>query len=313
MRNCKGAGGKADDLEKSYAILQEDCEKTVARYEEMKRRLGDAHAERAALQEELQALAEENDKIRARKESVEREKLVLQEKKEAIAKKLREEYGVETPEEARAPVVVKDEAERERILEELAAIGDVNFRAEKECAELKERHEFLEKQQADLASAVESLKKTITKIDSVSHELFLETFERVNEAFKSFTHTLFKGGQGMLMLNSETNGIDLYVQPPGKKVIRMELLSGGEKALISLSFLLSLMNTKASPFTLMDEIDAPLDDANLLSLLDIVKTISRRTQVILITHNRITMESSDTIYGITMEDAGISKTISIRL
>ena len=216
------------------------------------------------------------------------------------------------PEEAPAPVI-KDETERESILEELAAIGDVNFRAEKECAELKERHEFLEKQQADLASAMESLKKTITRIDSVSRELFLETFERVNESFKGFTHTLFKGGQGMLMLNSETNGIDLYVQPPGKKVIRMELLSGGEKALISLSFLLSLMNTKASPFTLMDEIDAPLDDANLVALLEIVKTISRKTQVILITHNRLTMESSSTIYGITMEDAGVSKTISIRL
>ncbi len=308
----KGAGGKAKELEESYGILQEECKRTVARYEEMKGRLGDAHTEKAALQGEIQALVEENDKIRARKESVERERLVLQEKREAIGKKLREEYGVETPEEAHAPVI-KDETERESILEELAAIGDVNFRAEKECADLKERHEFLEKQQADLTQAMESLKKTITKIDSVSRELFLETFEKVNEAFKGFTNTLFKGGQGMLMLNSETNGIDLYVQPPGKKVIRMELLSGGEKALISLSFLLSLMNTKASPFTLMDEIDAPLDDANLLSLLEIVKTISRKTQVILITHNRITMESSNTIYGITMEDAGVSKTISIRL
>jgi chromosome segregation protein len=306
------ASGKAEELEKSHEMLQEDCERTVARYEEMKRQLGDAHAEKAALQEALQALAEESDKLRARKESVERERLVLQEKKEAIEKKLREEYGVETPEEA-PPQVVGDEAERESILEELAALGDVNFRAEKEHAELKERHEFLENQQADLTQAMESLKKTITRIDSVSRELFLETFERVNESFKDFTHTLFKGGQGMLMLNSETNGIDLYVQPPGKKVIRMELLSGGEKALISLSFLLSLMNTKAAPFTLMDEIDAPLDDANLLSLLEIVKTISRKTQVILITHNRLTMESSNTIYGITMEDAGVSKTISIRL
>ena len=308
----QNASGKAQELEKSHGILQEECERRVARYEEMKRQLGDAHAERAALQEELQTLTEENDKIRARKESVERERLVLQEKREAIGKKLREEYGVETLEEAPAPVI-KDETERESILEELAAIGDVNFRAEKECAELKERHEFLEKQQADLTQAMESLKKTITKIDSVSRELFLETFERVNESFRAFTHTLFKGGQGMLMLNSETNGIDLHVQPPGKKVIRMELLSGGEKALISLSFLLSLMNTKASPFTLMDEIDAPLDDANLVSLLEIVKTISRKTQVILITHNRLTMESSNTIYGVTMEDAGVSKTISIRL
>ena len=147
----------------------------------------------------------------------------------------------------------------------------------------------------------------------MSRELFLETFEKVNDAFKRFTNTLFKGGHGTLMLNQETNGIDLYVQPPGKKVVRMELLSGGEKALISLAFLLSLMDTKASPFTLMDEIDAPLDDANLFSLLDIIKQISKKTQTIIITHNRLTMESSNTIYGITMEDDGISKTISIQL
>ena len=192
-------------------------------------------------------------------------------------------------------------------------MGEVNFRAEKERVELKERLEFLETQKTDLVQAIESLKKTIAKIDAVSRELFLETFEKVNDAFRRFTGILFKGGHGTLMLNQETSGIDLYVQPPGKKVIRMELLSGGEKALISLAFLLSLMDTKASPFTLMDEIDAPLDDANLLSLLDIVKTISKRTQTIIITHNRLTMESSNTIYGITMEEDGISKTISVQL
>ncbi len=308
----RAAAVKAEELEKSYATLQDECQKTAARDEEMKKRLGDAHVEKTVIQEELRRAMEEHEKTASKKESVEREKLVLLEKQEAIEKKLRDEYGVEAPCEGPAPVV-EDETERERILEEIAALGEINFRAEKEWAELKERHEFLEKQQADLVSAMESLKKTIAKIDSVSRELFLETFERVNETFADFTRTLFKGGQGRLMLNTETNGVDLYVQPPGKKVIRMELLSGGEKALISLAFLLSLMNTKASPFTLMDEIDAPLDDANLLSLLEIIKTISRKTQVLIITHNRLTMEAASAIYGITMEDAGVSKTISIKL
>ncbi|MGD0228792.1 MAG: AAA family ATPase [Syntrophorhabdales bacterium] len=303
---------KAGQLEAGYRVLQEDCARAVTRYEEMKARLGGTHAEKAALEEEIQALGDEGARIRVKKEGVERERLVLQEKRDAIRKKLREEYGVEEPVQGPGPVIT-DEAERETILEGLAALGDVNFRAWKESAELKERLEFLEKQKADLTTAMESLRKTITKIDSVSRELFLETFERVNEAFKGFTHTLFKGGQGALMLNRETNGIDLYVQPPGKKVTRIELLSGGEKALISLSFLLSLMNTKPSPFTLMDEIDAPLDDANLVALLEIVKTISRRTQIIIITHNRLTMEFSNTLYGITTEEAGVSKTISIRL
>ena len=108
-------------------------------------------------------------------------------------------------------------------------------------------------------------------------------------------------------------GVDLFVQPPGKKVTRMELLSGGEKALISLAFLLALMDTKPSPFALMDEIDAPLDDANLAGLLDIIRSMALKTQSIFITHNRITMEYSDMIYGITMEEQGVSKTVSVRL
>jgi chromosome segregation protein len=303
---------KATRLEEGYGLLQEECKKAVARYEEMKAKLGDLHVEKAKDQEELKAFDLEIEKTRQKKEGVEKEKLILGEKKEAIRERLRNDYGVEGLEEVsidQAP----DEAARERLLHELAAVGEVNFRAEKERAELKERFEFLGTQKEDLTQAIDSLKKTIAKIDSVSRDLFLETFEKVNDAFRRFTGTLFKGGHGSLMLNQETSGIDLYVQPPGKKVIRMELLSGGEKALISLAFLLSLMDTKASPFTLMDEIDAPLDDANLLSLLEIIKTISRKTQTLIITHNRLTMEAAGTIYGITMEEPGISKTISIQL
>ncbi len=303
---------KARKLEEGYGFLKEEHKRAVARYEEMTGRLGDLHVEKTSLHEDLRTSDQEIERIRARKEALEKEGLILQEKKDAIREKLRGDYGIEDVE-GQPAAKVKDEGERERILQELAAMGDVNFRAEKEREELKERLDFLETQKSDLVQAIESLKKTISKIDSVSRELFLETFEKVNDAFRRFTGILFKGGHGTLMLNQETSGVDLYVQPPGKKVIRMELLSGGEKALISLAFLLSLMETKASPFTLMDEIDAPLDDANLLSLLDIVKVIAKKTQTIIITHNRLTMESSNTIYGITMEDDGISKTISVQL
>ncbi|MGD0657455.1 MAG: AAA family ATPase [Syntrophorhabdales bacterium] len=303
---------KAHALEEGYGLLKEEHKRAVTRYEEMTARLGDLHVEKASLHEDLRSCDQEIERIRAKKEALEKEGLILQEKMDAIREKLKNDYGIEDVE-GQPAVKVKDEGERERILQELAAMGEVNFRAEKEREELKERLDFLETQKSDLVQAMESLKKTISKIDSVSRELFLETFEKVNDAFRRFTGILFKGGHGTLMLNQETSGIDLYVQPPGKKVIRMELLSGGEKALISLAFLLSLMETKASPFTLMDEIDAPLDDANLLSLLDIVKTIAKRTQTIIITHNRLTMESSNTIYGITMEEDGISKTISVQL
>jgi chromosome segregation protein len=124
---------------------------------------------------------------------------------------------------------------------------------------------------------------------------------------------LFKGGNGYLSFNHDIAGVDMFAQPPGKKTTRMELLSGGEKTLISLSFLLALMDTKPSPLSLMDEIDAPLDDANIVALMEIIKIISSKTQIVLITHNRITMEYSNTIYGITMEEEGISKVVSVRL
>jgi chromosome segregation protein len=298
--------------EEHHSSVKKECATSIARYEETKSIFGNLHMEKSSLNEESQAAIQELEKVRTKKEAVSRERLVLEEKKEAIVNRLRTDYNVENVNEVVVDVE-PDESEREKVLAELSTLGEVNFRAEKERADLKERLDFLSGQKSDLFQAMESLKKTISKIDSVSRELFLETFDRVNDAFQRFTKTLFKGGHGHLMLNQDTNGIELYVQPPGKKVVRMELLSGGEKALISLSFLLSLMDTKASPFTLMDEIDAPLDDANLVSLLDIIRFISNKTQVVLITHNRITMESSSTIYGITMEEAGISKTISIRL
>jgi chromosome segregation protein len=312
VRDIEGIAAKTEELEKSHVALQEDSNKAVARYEELKTTLGSMHMEKGKLQDEIHAIDQEIEKVKAKRDGVDKERLLLQERKETIREKLRHEYGIEEIEGMPVPDI-KDDGEREKILEELASLGDVNFRAEKEYTELHERHEFLERQKTDLIQAMESLRKTITKIDSVSRELFLETYEKVNEAFKRFSNTLFKGGKGMLMLNQETGGVDLYVQPPGKKVVRMELLSGGEKALISLSFLLSLMDTKPSPFTLMDEIDAPLDDANLHSLLEIVKAMALRTQILLITHNRLTMEASNTIYGVTMEEDGISKTISIRL
>ncbi|MGD0234510.1 MAG: AAA family ATPase, partial [Syntrophorhabdales bacterium] len=301
------------ELGESHAQLSETCEKASARYSEMKQKLGDLHQEKSNLQEALQRVSDELEKVRSKWEGLEREKAVLQERKEMVLERLHTEYAVEELDEKRKSAPPGTEAERQKLADELSAMGEVNFRAEKEYKELKERSEFLETQKTDLTQAMDSLRKTISKIDAVSKDLFIETFDQINEAFKRYTQMLFKGGKGTLSLNPDTSGVELYVQPPGKRVIRMELFSGGEKALISLAFLLSLMDTKPSPFTLMDEIDAPLDDANLASLMEIVKTISKKTQIVLITHNRLTMECSNTMYGITMEDEGISKIVSVRL
>jgi chromosome segregation protein len=304
---------KIQYLERSYEELQADLEKHVGRYEELKVMLGNLHTQKQAMQEAIESLAKDADRVRARKENAEKDFAVLEEKRVTIIERLRDTYGVEDPGDIPVQLPSDIEDERETLTQRIAEMGEINFRAEKEYLELKERIAFLDKQKEDLLTAMESLKKTITKIDQFTKELFSETFEKVNAAFIRFTDLLFKGGKGYLALNHEQAGVDLFVQPPGKKVTRMELLSGGEKALISLAFLLALMNTKPSPFALMDEIDAPLDDANLAGLLDIIRSMALKTQIIFITHNRITMEYSDMIYGITMEEQGVSKTVSVRL
>jgi len=301
------------ELEKAYEAIKDATAKDIERYEGLKETAGNLHVEKQALQEGIDAVQKEMERTRTRREGGERELVILLEKEGAITERLATAYGRENPEDVPVPSGRDFEAERETTVRDISELGEVNFRAEKEYTELKERVVFLEQQKEDLRSAMDSLKKTIARIDSLSKDIFLETFETVNTAFKRFTQMLFKGGQGYLAMNQENGGVEMYVQPPGKRVVRMEQLSGGEKALISLGFLLSLMDTKPSPFSLMDEIDAPLDDANLMGLMDIIAAISRKTQILFITHNRITMECSNTIYGITMEDEGISKVVSVRL
>ena len=304
---------KTEGLEKDYDAIKLACEKDIRRYEDLKVSAGNLHMEKQNLQERIDAVTKEIERTKNRKEGGEKELAVLSEKRDTIFERLSTVYEIDIPENVPVPHGENFEGEREKIVAEISELGEVNFRAEMEFTELKERALFLEQQKEDLRNAMDSLKKTIAKIDSLSKDIFIETFDIVNNAYKKFIQLLFKGGQGYLALSQDGSGIEMYVQPPGKKVARMEQLSGGEKALVSLGFLLALMDTKPSPFSLMDEIDAPLDDANLMGLMEIIKDISRKTQIIFITHNRITMECSNTIYGVTMEEEGVSKVVSVRL
>ena len=313
LQNIAECARKIEGLEKAYDDLKKEQEKHLERFEELKTMLGNLHMEKHTLQEAIDAQIKEIEKVKSKRENTDKDIAIFTEKQMTVLEKLKTTYDIENPDEITIQISAHIEDERETIASEIAAMGEINFRAEKEYLELQERLTFLEKQKEDLRSAVESLKKTIAKIDLLTKELFTETFDKVNQAFIRFTDLLFKGGKGYLAVNQENGGVDMFAQPPGKKVLRMELLSGGEKALISLALLLALMDTKPSPFSLMDEIDAPLDDANLMALLEIVRTMSIKTQIIFITHNRITMEGSDIIYGITMEEQGVSKTVSVKL
>ncbi len=212
------------------------------------------------------------------------------------------------------------EAERRR-LEDLKAqadrMGAINLTAIEEYDDLARRHAFLSEQKGDLESSLSDLHKAIGKINRASRERFRETFDRVNEKFQQVFPRLFNGGRAGLVLtedgDDQQGGVEIFAQPPGKKLQNINLLSGGEKALTAVSLIFAIYLIKPSPFCLLDEVDAPLDDANVGRYNELVKEMAKASQFILITHNKRTMETVDTLYGVTMEEPGVSKLVSVRL
>ncbi|RAL23753.1 chromosome segregation protein SMC [Lujinxingia litoralis] len=196
-------------------------------------------------------------------------------------------------------------------------LGPVNPLAIEEFAETQERHRFQAEQQADLERSVADLRDVIARMDAESRKRFRETFEAVNAKFQEVFPRLFRGGRASLILTDPSNmletGVDIEVQPPGKKLQNVTLLSGGEKALTAVSLIFSIFLLKPTPFSVLDEVDAPLDEANVGRFAEMVRDLSGTSQMIVITHNRRTMEAPQMLYGVTMEDAGVSKIVSVRL
>ncbi len=207
------------------------------------------------------------------------------------------------------------ESEVVRLTESIERIGPVNVLAIEEHQELEQRESFLRTQRDDLVQAIESLRATIRKINSTSRELFREAFMAVNLSFGEIFASLFGGGTARMQLLDEDDilesGIELIAQPPGKKNQSIALLSGGERALTALALLFAIFRTKPSPFCILDEVDAPLDEINNDRFLRLVRDMSRDTQFIMITHSRRTMEAADVLYGVTMEEAGCSRLVSV--
>jgi chromosome segregation protein len=199
----------------------------------------------------------------------------------------------------------------------IESMGEVNLLAIREFEESKTRLEFLTEQEADLVKSLEALDQAIKKINRTSRKRFAATFALVNEKFKEIFTSLFNGGRAELVLADESNlletGVDIIVQPPGKKLQSVNLLSGGEKALTAVALIFSLFLINPSPFCLLDEVDAPLDDANIGRFNKMIQQLAEKYQIILVTHNKHTMEIADTLYGVTMEEPGTSKLISVRL
>ena len=196
-------------------------------------------------------------------------------------------------------------------------MGPVNMMALEEYIETAERHTFMEAQRKDLLESIENTQASIKEIDDVSRIKFDEAFKIINDNFSVTFTKLFGGGQAFMKLtdaeHSNESGIDIVASPPGKKLQNILLLSGGEKALTALSLLVGIFQFQPAPFCVLDEVDAPLDETNVGRFAKLIDEMSRATQFVVITHSKRTMSQADVIYGVTMQEPGVSKIVSVAL
>ncbi len=196
-------------------------------------------------------------------------------------------------------------------------LGNINIDAIEEYAEVKERYDFLSSQKKDLIDAKTQLLDVIKELEMKMKDKFLEEFASIRIKFNEVFQKLFNGGMGDVYIEDENDAlhsnIEIAIQPPGKKLSKISLLSGGEKSLTAIALLFAILKTKPTPFCILDEIEAALDDANIFRFAQYLKEFSKETQFLVITHRKGTMEYADTLYGATMEEKGVTKLVSMKL
>lgn len=316
-----------EELEKAsreladVAARAESATKERARAEEARERYEEARlAAEAELTTTDEYLRAARDALAAATVEHERCHVAL----DGLDRQNRERYDVE-PESALELVgrdalreVPADLRERlETVRQKLKGFGDVNTAAVREFDEIRERETFLHTQKLDLEQAVLDLKEAIRRIDETCRERFAQTFAAVNEQFQQVFPRLFNGGEARLVLTDPNNlletGVEIIAQPPGKRKQTLSLLSGGEKALTAVSLMMALFLLRPAPFCILDEVDAPLDDVNVARFARLLHDLAERSQLLVVTHNRLTMRAADRLYGVTMESKGVSKLVSVRL
>ncbi len=242
-------------------------------------------------------------------------------KKENLQNQIWQKHRIDIASEEDLEEFEGDEEEAREKLEKLFAsiekMGEINPAAIEEFEELQERHQFYQDQYEDLKNSVESLQRLIHRIRRVTKSRFMEAFDGINKKFQQTFPVLFNGGRAFLELVGDKDpleaGVNIAAQPPGKKLQNINLFSGGEKTLAALALVLAIYRFKPSPFCVLDEVDAALDDINVVRFNEIIRDISKDAQFILITHNKQTMEVADTLYGITMEAPGVSQVVSVTM
>ncbi|MBI4691523.1 MAG: chromosome segregation protein SMC [Nitrospirae bacterium] len=268
-------------------------------------------------EQEIKTLRHEIDAISSRVSELDVQRAEHRLKIENLVENIRQNYGTELEIMTVEPLLPEDEDRLSELRTKIQELGPVNLGTLEEYEELSSRYEFLTKQQEDLNKSIAELEEAITKINSTTRKKLREAFEILKVRFSEVFLTLFGGGRAELIMTDENNiletGIDIIAQPPGKRLQNISLLSGGEKALTALSLLFASFLIKPTPLCILDEADAPLDDSNTERFANMLRELSKEIQFIVITHNRVTMEASDYIYGITMEEPGVSKVISMQL
>ncbi|MBN1847777.1 MAG: chromosome segregation protein SMC [Deltaproteobacteria bacterium] len=307
-----------EELKGFYTKL-EQAEQAVNQSEQDRNQF---HAEIREQEKKAEKLREESDTLKDQINRTRMEQSEIKIKMENLEEKIRERLNLNLAE------VYSDHLEadfsapelRERLEKQKARrekLGEVNLTAIQEHEALKERNEFIQTQRQDLLNSIDSIQRAIRKINRTCLEKFMETFEDADRKLKEVFPILFNGGTAGLKLMDEANplesGVLVEVRPPGKKVSHMGLLSGGEKALVAMALLFAIYLIKPSPFCLLDEVDAPLDEANIDRFNNLLQEIKKYSQVLMVTHNRRSMEIVDSLYGVTMEKAGVSKMVAVNL
>lgn len=280
----------------------------------LKQQIEDLERQSAEHNRAVQRLTEEIHQLEVREAR-------LQAEEEAESQKLMESYQLSyddalpylDAEISRTELAARLKSLKSRI----AALGNVNIEAIAEYKQVRERYEFLTAQREDLLTAHEQLKNVITEMNGIMSKRFRETFGEVNRNFEQTFNQLFGGGTASLVLVEPDNvlesGVDMLVQPPGKRLINYNLLSGGEKSLIGVALVLAIFQVKPSPFCILDEVDAALDEANVERFAEYIKMFKAKTQFVVVTHRQGTMEAADRLWGVTMEKNGISRLVSVKL
>ena len=325
-----GAGEKAAEIKQSLGTMYQQLEDANIKIDSGEK---DYHAFDAHLSENEDRIAatrthHEKTMKKTRLLEVEQSELTITQKN--IADRLSERYHktisgfrAEMEDEIQNnPTASFQDLDPEELASELAELerkismlGDVNVGAISEFQTFETRYEFLVEQREDLVKAIDGLSRVIGKINRLTQTRFMETLELINEKLLTVFASLFEGGTAKLILTEPDkpleSGVEYLIQPPGKKLTRMSLLSGGEKALAAIAFIFSIFLIRPASFCFLDEIDAPLDEANILRFNKLIQTIGERSQIVMITHNKKSMEFAETLFGITMPQKGVSKVVSV--